>query len=211
MPEQFPRLNLETPKDLDYVLQQIRRHAHQLAKLEFDDEFLRRKPFKQAWDKSVDVWTATARQKLEPNLLFNGYTLHEYSKQSKATEPFDEDLSKEVQTLAEQSDRLTEEVIGCRKSLPTRRAEAMQRRAEVLRALEEKKEKQRARAQDAHRQKAESVAQTLEVDLPRKDQVKRTLDESVDDITGLQVSILEQATAAAEQTRLVKKLRSMPP
>ncbi|KAN0064809.1 hypothetical protein ACQY0O_001866 [Thecaphora frezii] len=211
MPEQFPKLNLDTPKDLDYVLHQIRKHAHHLAKLEFNDHIQRSKQFKHAWDKSVDVWTATARQKLEPNLLFNGYTLSEYSKQSKATEPFDEDLSKSVQLLAEQSDRLTEQVIGYRQSLPARRAEAMQRRADVLRALEEQKELQRQKLQACHALRLVDDKVALHQDLPRNQSVKRTLDQAVVDITGLQVSMLETATAAAEQTRLVKKLRSMPP
>lgn len=132
---------------------------------------------------------------------------------AKGLEPFDEDLSRHVQSLAERSDQLTEEVITYRKTLPARRAQAMQRRAQIVKQLEDKREAQRRKLE---KQKADKVAASLPemsgmfsihsrpqpshthtdrvdaqsthtVDLQRKDQVKRTLDQSVKDITGLQV------------------------
>ncbi|PWY99499.1 hypothetical protein BCV70DRAFT_201063 [Testicularia cyperi] len=137
-------------------------------------------------------------------------TPSEYAKQTKGIEPFDEELSRRVQNLAEQSDKLTEEVISYRKTLPSRRAEAMQRRAEVISALEAKKEEQRRGEEAANAKELEKTATLPKADLKRKSEVAETLQQSVRDITGLQVSILEQATAANEQAKLVKRLRTMP-
>lgn len=101
-------------------------------------------------------------------------------------EPFDEDLSRKVQTLAEQSDKLTEEVIAYRKTLPSRRAEAMEKRAAVIKALEEKKEEQRRSAEAANLRALEARSKPLLLDVERKADVAQTLQRSVQDITGLQ-------------------------
>lgn len=146
-------------------------------------------------------------------------------------EPFDEELSRRVQNLAEQSDKLTEEVIAYRKTLPSRRAEAMEKRAAVIKALEAKNEEQRRSIESTSLKALEQRSKPLALDLERKADIAQTLQRSVQDVTGLQTvsqspydhvwgllliplllsqSILEQATAATEQARLVKRLRTMP-
>ena len=102
-------------------------------------------------------------------------------------EPFDEDLSRRLQVLNDQANTLTTEVIAFRKALPARRAEAMERRAAVIRALEAKKEEQRRAAEKEHANKLREESKPVSVDLKRKAEVADTLKHSVVDITGLQV------------------------
>lgn len=86
----------------------------------------------------------------------------------------------------------------------------MEKRAAVIRALEAKKEEQRRAAEKEHAQQLQEERKPIAVELKRKAEVAATLQESVTDIKSLQVSILEQATAAGEQAKLVKRLRTMP-
>jgi len=102
-------------------------------------------------------------------------------------EPFDEDLSRRLQVLNDQANTLKTEVISFRKALPARRAEAMERRAAVIRALEAKKEEQRRAAEKEHANKLREESKPVSVDLKRKAEVADTLKHSVVDITGLQV------------------------
>lgn len=102
-------------------------------------------------------------------------------------EPFDEDLSRKLQVLNDQANTLTTEVIAHRKALPARRAQAMERRAAVIRALEARKEEQRRVAEKQHAQKLREQSKPIAVDLKRKAEVADTLTQSVVDITSLQV------------------------
>lgn len=102
-------------------------------------------------------------------------------------EPFDEDLSRRLQVLNNQANTLTTEVIAYRKALPTRRAQAMERRAAVVRALEARKEEQRRVAEKEHAKKLREQSKPMAVDLKRKAEVANTLTQSVVDITSLQV------------------------
>lgn len=86
----------------------------------------------------------------------------------------------------------------------------MEKRAAIIRALEAKKEEQRRAAEKEHAQQLQEERKPIAVELKRKAEVAATLQESVTDITSLQVSILEQATAVGEQAKLVKRLRTMP-
>ncbi|SNX83824.1 uncharacterized protein MEPE_02532 [Melanopsichium pennsylvanicum] len=206
----FPRLNLDKPADLDHVLQAIHSNAHKIAQMEFGSELERDKALKATVDKVIRRLTGATKAKIERNLLYNGMSPSEFARHSKGFEPFDEDLSRRLQLLNDHANTLTTEVIGFRKTLPTRRAEAMERRAAVIRALEAKKEEQRRSAEKEHALRLREQSKPIAVDLKRKAEVADTLKESVVDITSLQVSILEQATAASEQAKLVKRLRSMP-
>lgn len=102
-------------------------------------------------------------------------------------EPFDEDLSRRLQVLNDQANTLTTEVISFRKALPTRRAEAMEKRAAVIRALEAKKEAQRRAAEKEHARKLREESKPITLDLKRKAEVADTLKQSVVDVTSLQV------------------------
>lgn len=102
-------------------------------------------------------------------------------------EPFDEELSRRLQVLNDQANTLTTEVIGFRKSLPARRAQAMERRAAVIRALEAKKEEQRRATEKEHALRLREQKKPISVDLKRKAEVADTLRHSVLDITSLQV------------------------
>lgn len=102
-------------------------------------------------------------------------------------EPFDEDLSRRLQVLNDQANTLTTEVIAFRKALPTRRAQAMEKRAAVIRALEAKKEEQRRAVEKEHAQKLREQSKPIATDLKRKAEVADTLKHSVVDITSLQV------------------------
>ncbi|SPO24396.1 uncharacterized protein UTRI_03664 [Ustilago trichophora] len=206
----FPRLNLDRPTDLDYVLHAIDQHAHKVAQMEFGSELERDKALKAVVDKMIKRLTGAMKAKIERNLLYNGMSPSEYARHSKGVEPFDEDLSRRLQVLNDQANTLTTEVIAFRKALPTRRAQAMEKRAAVIRALEAKKEEQRRALEKEHALKLREQSKPIATDLKRKAEVADTLKHSVVDITSLQVSILEQATAANEQARLVKRLRTMP-
>ncbi|SJX63106.1 uncharacterized protein SRS1_13932 [Sporisorium reilianum f. sp. reilianum] len=207
----FPRLNLDRPADLDHVLNVIDQHAHKVAQMEFGSELERDKALKAVVNKLIQRLTGATKAKIERNLLYNGMSPSEYSRHSKV-EPFDEDLSRRLQVLNDQANTLTTEVIGWRKTLPARRAEAMEKRAAVIRALEARKEEHRRAAEKEHalQLREQSKSNPIRIDLKRKAEVADTLKHSVVDITSLQVSILEQATAANEQAKLVKRLRTMP-
>ncbi|TKY89271.1 hypothetical protein EX895_001802 [Sporisorium graminicola] len=206
----FPRLNLDRPADLDHVLRVIDQHAHKVAQMEFGSELDRDKALKAVVGKMIHRLTGATKAKIERNLLYNGMSPSEYSRHSKGVEPFDEDLSRRLQVLNDQANTLTTEVIGYRKTLPARRAEAMEKRATVIRALEAKKEELRRAAEKDHAVQLREQGKPISIDLKRKAEVADTLKHSVVDITSLQVSILEQATAANEQAKLVKRLRTMP-
>ncbi|SAM82442.1 uncharacterized protein UBRO_04539 [Ustilago bromivora] len=206
----FPRLNLDKPADLEHVLQVIDQHAHKVAQMEFGSELERDKALKEVVVKVIKRLTGATKAKIERNLLYNGMSPSEYARHSKGVDPFDEDLSRRLQVLNDQANTLTTEVIAYRKALPARRAQAMERRAAVVRALEARKEEQRRVAEKEHAKKLREQSKPMAVDLKRKAEVANTLTQSVVDITSLQVSILEQATAANEQAKLVKRLRTMP-
>jgi hypothetical protein len=81
-------------------------------------------------------------------------------------EPFDFHLSKQVQKLREESEKLTEEVVKARKSLPADRAQALQTISQLMderRARSERKRRTREagaeerthRTADADRPKGE--------------------------------------------------------
>jgi hypothetical protein len=89
--------------------------------------------------------------------------------------------------LNDQANNLTTEVIAFRKSLPARRAQAMEKRAAVIRALEAKKEEQRRAVEREHAAKLREQSRPIALDLKRKAEVADTLEESVVDITSLQV------------------------
>ncbi|PWN47093.1 hypothetical protein IE53DRAFT_390776 [Violaceomyces palustris] len=203
MPEEFPKLNLDSPQDLDHVMTSIREYALNLA----DNQPAE---VRQALVKAIDQWITTARIKLEPNILVNGMTFSEYNKQAKEVEPFDEMLSVKVQNLSQEADKLTEQVISYRKRLPSERVAAMERREKVLESLQRKVENERRGTELESRAMLVDLPE-IKVDLERKPQVAETLRKAVDEINSLQVSLIEQATAADEQTRLVKRLRTMPP
>lgn len=92
-----------------------------------------------------------------------------------------------MQVLNDQANTLTTEVIAFRKSLPTRRAEAMEKRAAIIRALEAKKEEQRRAAEKNHALTRREQSKPISIDLKRKAEVADTLKHSVVDITSLQV------------------------
>lgn len=118
-------------------------------------------------------------------------------------EPFDEDLSRRLQVLNDQANTLTTEVIAFRKALPARRAEAMERRAAVIRALEAKKEDHRRAAEKEYALQLREQSKPINIDLKRKAEVADTLKHSVVDVTSLQVvSIL--LTLPQHRTVVVK-------
>lgn len=89
--------------------------------------------------------------------------------------------------MNDQANTLTTEVIAYRKALPARRAQAMERRAAVVRALEARKEEHRRVAEKEHAKKLREQRKPMAVDLKRKAEVANTLTQSVVDITSLQV------------------------
>lgn len=106
------------------------------------------------------------------NVLINGMTFSEYSKQAAATEPFDEALANRVDTLAEEVDELAERVVSCRKAIPTAYAQAVQRRSEALGTLADAREERRQRrlrtAKPRARFPALAKGEPLSVDLEAK-------------------------------------------
>lgn len=69
--------------------------------------------------------------------------------QPSAFEPFDESLSLKVQSLSQNAETITDQVIKARKGLPTRRAEALERLQRAREGLdglrEEERENERGR------------------------------------------------------------------
>lgn len=86
------------------------------------------------------------------NVLINGLSFSDYSKQEAgmsrphpAMEPFDEHLASKVGALSDEVDEMTERVVAYRKSVPAAYAQAVQRRAEALGALNDAREERRQR------------------------------------------------------------------
>lgn len=53
MPEQFPRLNLDGPADLEHVVSVTRQHALKIAQMEFGKDLDRDKTLKSTVDKVI--------------------------------------------------------------------------------------------------------------------------------------------------------------
>lgn len=53
MPEQFPRLNLDSPADLDHVVTVVGQHALKVAQMEFGKDLGRDKALKSTVDKVI--------------------------------------------------------------------------------------------------------------------------------------------------------------
>ncbi|GAC97446.1 kinetochore protein Mis14 [Pseudozyma hubeiensis SY62] len=155
--------------------------------MEFGSELERDKALRAVVDKMLTRLTGATKAKIERNLLYNGMSPSEFARHSKGVEPFDEDLSRRLQVLNDQANTLTTEVIAFRKALPARRAEAMEKRSAVIRALEAKKEEHRRAAEKAHALELSEQSKPISIDLKRKAEVAVTLKHSVVDITSLQV------------------------
>ncbi|PWY99498.1 hypothetical protein BCV70DRAFT_201059 [Testicularia cyperi] len=53
MPEQFPKLGLDGPADLDHVLKVVSEHAHKVAQMEFGNALEKDKALKTVLDKVI--------------------------------------------------------------------------------------------------------------------------------------------------------------
>lgn len=73
-------------------------------------------------------------------------------------EAFNVKLSEEVQKLTQEADKLTEEVIKARKSVPSRKAAALQARLEVVNEKEGGKQRGRRRAEKEHEELKQQVS-----------------------------------------------------
>ena len=55
MPEQFPKLNLDTPRELDHVIGSIEKYADRAAILEWGKDVENKPALKSAWSKSLSL------------------------------------------------------------------------------------------------------------------------------------------------------------
>ncbi len=123
-------------------------------------------------------------------------------------EPFDEALSKRVQTLTETTEKLTEEAIINRKTVPSQRAAAIRRREALWADLELARLESRQQATASkenvrsaaplnlpgeHRLSARSVTSSADhcvsvaADVPRRSDQKRALDAALTEVASLQI------------------------
>ncbi|WFD20880.1 glycerol-3-phosphate dehydrogenase (NAD(+)) [Malassezia caprae] len=188
MPQEFPRVDLEHPSDIDFIINAILRYATDIGKESLRARGRGAAALEGTLEQALARWVYAARARLIPNVHINGMSLSDYAKQSAAMEPFDEGLAQRVHTLSSQVDETTERVVACRKNLPSAYARAVQRRAEARSALADAKEEQRQRRMRKTRTRApfpalargqplyRSYAQLTPVDTAAKKRSESTLD-----------------------------------
>ncbi|UZJ51351.1 hypothetical protein CBS101457_000671 [Exobasidium rhododendri] len=208
MPDDFSRIDVSEREDVSYLFELIREHAIGLVKESLKKEGKGEKSRALKYcEKAVDQWIASARSSLEPNLTING---NPFSQDDAEMEPFDQALSQRVQHLTEQCDNLTAHVIEARKTLPSRRAAALQARYKLTDERQKKIDARRRTVEEdfQHAQSVPKASFDISI-LERAEEVKRTLGSSVNGIEKLAVTLLEQSSAADEQAKFVKRLRTM--
>ncbi|KDN44098.1 hypothetical protein K437DRAFT_257238 [Tilletiaria anomala UBC 951] len=207
MPENFSKLSLGNTEDFDHVLATISAHAASVANRKLAAQSGKSGPdAKQVASDALDQWIQESRRRMEPNLEVNGMEFKNALKQKYSVEPFDEVLSKRVQTLTETTEKLTEEAIISRKTIPSQRAEAIRRRERLWADVE--------LARLASKRTISRVEQDQPqdnrpfIDVPRKQDQKRALEDALAEVSSLQISLLQQSTSARETSSLVKRLRT---
>ncbi|WFD35837.1 hypothetical protein MCUN1_002705 [Malassezia cuniculi] len=138
MPQELPRVELEHPSDLDYIIDAVAKYANALAKqrVRGPSELGVTSPLEETLKHSIERWVYAARKRLVPNVLINGLTFDEYAKRAKA-------LATRVRSLSNRVDEVTEKVVARRRSIPTEYSRAVARHSAALDALAEVYEEQR--------------------------------------------------------------------
>lgn len=165
MPKELPRVDLEHPSDLDFIVHAVGSYANAAAKERLRSRsHLAASPLEDTLAHAIERWTYAARTRLQPNVLVNGLPFAEYAKQACGTstvwrcaalcagnadaaaiEPFDEHLAERVNALSDQVDATTEQVVECRRRVPGAIARAAKRRSDALDAFADAREDARRR------------------------------------------------------------------
>ena len=213
MPRELPRVDLEHPSDLDFIVQAVHSYARDVGAERLRTRGRAAAALQDTLDQALARWVYAARTRLIPNVLVNGLTLAEYAKQETAMEPFDEALSQRVQALSDTMDEQTERVVDYRKSVPTAYAQAVARRAAARRALADAKEDQRQRRLRTSKRHAAAPypaiarGQPLHLDADAKARAQATLANVYANLRRLHAALPVRQESALEQERLVRHLR----
>ncbi|PWN25446.1 hypothetical protein BDZ90DRAFT_234263 [Jaminaea rosea] len=212
MPASFPRLDLPTPSSLSHVLTTLLSHSSSsLLPQQLERDGLTGEEEEAVCRRVLAQWVEQAGERLKRgNLSVEGVSWREWEEKEQALAPLDHQLLTRLTNLTRTVDELTESAVLSRRELPTRRAEALRAREEVVDSLREREDEGRQRQRKAGFQDAEED-KGMVVDLERREEVGQTLQRSLEQADLLAESLPSQVAAVREQHDLVVQLRSMPP
>ncbi|KAK0568771.1 hypothetical protein OC861_001623 [Tilletia horrida] len=212
MPEELPRIDVDSPEDLEYFVQGIRAHALQILEKQTKEKGIAQEHLPllfRAIDQAslrADYWLLNGQIQLEPNMLVNGLTFTERANQPREMEEYDQGLFRKIGDLVQQTEELTERAIEHRKTLPSARVAALRRKQALLDEISAEEDALKAKA--LLRRVAQEKAQDEEA-LERKDDMINSLQTSLQQFLTLQRSIPAKSEAAAEQVEAASRVRQL--
>ncbi|KAK0552849.1 hypothetical protein OC845_001517 [Tilletia horrida] len=204
MPEELPRIDVDSPEDLEYFVQGIRAHARQILEKQTKEKGIAQEHLPLLF-RAIDQASLRADY-LEPNMLVNGLTFTERANQPREMEEYDQGLFRKIGDLVQQTEELTERAIEHRKTLPSARVAALRRKQALLDEISAEEDALKAKA--LLRRVAQEKAQDEEA-LERKDDMINSLQTSLQQFLTLQRSIPAKSEAAAEQVEAASRVRQL--
>ncbi|KAK0541358.1 hypothetical protein OC835_000219 [Tilletia horrida] len=204
MPEELPKIDVDTPEDLDYFIQGIRAHARKILELQAKEKDVNKEHLPLLY-RAIDQWLLNGQIQVEPNMLVNGLSFSEYARQPREMEEYDQRLEKQLQDLIQQSEELTERAVEYRKALPTARAAALQRKQALLDEIAAEEA-----AIEARRLEARAAAgSSAEPELERTDEMVEALKTSLKELGALHRNMPRRNEAAVEQMEAATRVKQL--
>ncbi|KAK0534134.1 hypothetical protein OC834_001996 [Tilletia horrida] len=204
MPEELPKIDVDTPEDLDYFIQGVRAHARKILELQAKEKDVNKEHLPLLY-RAIDQWLLNGQIQVEPNMLVNGLSFSEYARQPREMEEYDQRLEKQLQDLIQQSEELTERAVEYRKALPTARAAALQRKQALLDEIAAEEA-----AIEARRLEARAAAgSSAEPELERTDEMVEALKTSLKELGALHRNMPRRNEAAVEQMEAATRVKQL--
>ncbi|KAE8223113.1 hypothetical protein CF319_g3798 [Tilletia indica] len=205
MPDELPKIDVDTPEDLDFFIQGIRGHARALLEQHAKEKGIANihLPLLQ---RAIDQWLLNGQIQVEPNMLVNGLSFAEYARQPREMEDYDQRLEKRLQDLIQQTEDLTERAVEYRKTMPSARAEALQRKQALLDEIAAEEAALQARKVEARAVAGSDEGRNA---LERTDEMATSLKASLHELDALQKSMPSRSETAADQMEAALRVRQL--
>ncbi|CCU99073.1 unnamed protein product [Malassezia sympodialis ATCC 42132] len=82
MPQEFPRVDLEHPSDIDFIINAVLRYATDVGHERLRTRGRGAAALEGTLEQALARWVYAARARLIPNVHINGLSLSDYAKQS---------------------------------------------------------------------------------------------------------------------------------
>ncbi|CAD6889455.1 unnamed protein product [Tilletia controversa] len=205
MPDELPKIDIDTPEDLDFFVQGIRAHARSLLE-QYSKEKGIASNHLPLLQRAIDQWLLNGQIQVEPNMLVNGLSFAEFARQPREMEDYDQRLEMRLQDLIHLIGDLTHKAIEYRKAVPSARVMALQRKQDLLdeiaaeeAAIEARKIQARANAgSDGDRHAHE-----------RTEEMAAALKTSMQELNDLPTSMLGRSENAAEYIEAAARVRQL--